>query len=41
MHISASRRIAVDLTFWIPAMIALGLFALGAIYLFVFACEKV
>jgi hypothetical protein len=31
----------VNLTIWIPAMIALGLLALASMFAFVFACEKV
>ncbi len=31
----------MDLTMWIPAMVALGLVTLGLLFLFVIACEKV
>jgi hypothetical protein len=48
-HISASFAhlldlegvILVDLSFWIPALIGLGLAALGSMFAFVKACEKV
>lgn len=31
----------MDLTMWIPAMVALGLVTLGLMFLFVIACDKV
>jgi hypothetical protein len=31
----------VQLTFWIPAMIILGLVALGLMFAFVYGCDKV
>jgi hypothetical protein len=31
----------MNVTLWIPAMIALGLLALGLMYAFIFGCEKV
>jgi hypothetical protein len=33
--------IAVDLTMWLLAMFALGLATMGALFAFLFACEKV
>jgi len=31
----------LDLTIWIPAMLLLGLLALGSMFAFVFACDRV
>jgi hypothetical protein len=31
----------VDLTIWIPALIGLGLVALGLMFAFIYACDKV
>lgn len=33
--------VALDLTIWIPAMVLLGLFVMGLMFAFVFACDKV
>jgi hypothetical protein len=35
------RTEAVDLTIWLPAMFLLGLAAVGLMFLFVEACDKV
>lgn len=31
----------MDLTVWIPAMVGLGVLALGLVYAFLYLCEKV
>lgn len=31
----------MDLTIWIPALVLLGLLALGLMFAFVYACDKV
>ena len=35
------RGVAMDLTTWLPAMLLLGLIAVGLMFLFVEACDKV